>query len=74
MGLNERYKKMKKAEKEEKTAMELVFSLKAALLKAAPEARPEIRERLKAAGTILGGAMVKSTEAWRSYSALPGER
>ena len=74
MSLNERYKKMKKAENEEKNAMELVFSLKSDLLKAAPEARPEIRERLKAAGAVLGGAMVKSTEAWRVYSALPGER
>lgn len=74
MGLDELYKKMKKAENEEKNAMELVFSLKAALLKAAPEDRPEIRERLEAAGAMLGGAMVKSTEAWRSFSALPGER
>lgn len=66
--------KMKKAENEEKRAFELVFSLKSDLLKAAPEARPEIRERLEAAGAVLGGAMVKSAEAWRAYAALPGDR
>jgi len=69
--LNEKYEK---AHNEEKKAFELVFSLKAELQKAAPEARAEIGDRIDSACRQLAGAMIESTEAWRSYSALPGER
>lgn len=66
--------KSKKAENEQKNALDLVFSLKDALLKAAPEDRAEIGDRIDAACRRLAGAVIESTEAWRSYSALPGER